>query len=328
MSQMAETRSKLATSPHVEGMFTSPTGSGIKALFRVPNYPDKHEMAFEALTRYCLELTGLTIDPSGKDVARLCFVSHDEESFYNEKATELVLEHYTQTLRHPDSTTLKTPTTLKTLTTPMKYNECGVFTKAESNETSWYESWLHEYIPDTPSQTNKLQFEMCGRLIDLEKTSGRKRTPKELRQLNKAWYEKTPKACLSESEETYLKELPRRLSHRKMGTSENPVNAAWTRIQSQPTPLEISALDLPEHLNKLATLCFEIQKAMPNKSWSLSTRQVGQLLQLTPGAANNQLRQLEGFGTIKCIKRGDAKPGGLATEYSFMISATASTNAT
>ena len=36
------------------------------------------------------ELTGIQIDESGKDVARLCFMSYDPELYHNPNATELV----------------------------------------------------------------------------------------------------------------------------------------------------------------------------------------------------------------------------------------------
>src|SRR5262249_38710895 len=35
------------------------------------------------------DATGLGIDPSGKDVARLCFVSYDPDLYYNQHAIEL-----------------------------------------------------------------------------------------------------------------------------------------------------------------------------------------------------------------------------------------------
>ena len=70
----------------------------------------------------------------------------------------------------------------------------------------WYSPFLHKYIPSAPSQTNMLEFAMCGELKDLERATGRQRTAKELRQLNKAWFEITPKAFLSKSEEGYFLE--------------------------------------------------------------------------------------------------------------------------
>lgn len=301
-------RNTLQASPHIEGLFLSPTGSGIKALVRVPNKPQDHAQAFEAVSKYCNGLTGFSIDPSGSDLARLCFVSSDPDAYYNPNATELEIGLH----RLPDTQDTqghsRLPTTFRKLIDDAFDSE----TNAKIDD-SWYKSWLHKYIPKGPSETNRLQFKMCGELIDLEKVTGRKRTPKELRQLNKAWYQSTPAGFLRGSEEAYLDELGDRLSYRKIGASDNPVRTAWSQINEKPIPLEICSLDLPEHLNMTATLCAVLGKAMP--SWFLSSRELAELLQITPPAAHKKLRQLEGFGIIRCIKRGDARLGGLATEY-------------
>src|SRR5262249_5861022 len=49
----------------------------------------KHLGSFRAVERHVQELTGQPIDPSGKDVARLCFVSYDPQLYHNRNATEV-----------------------------------------------------------------------------------------------------------------------------------------------------------------------------------------------------------------------------------------------
>ena len=87
--KLPEIRKKLEASPHVFAIFLSPTGNGLKAVFRVPADASKHAGSFRAVQKHVLELTGVQIDESGKDVSRLCFMSYDPEIYHNENATEL-----------------------------------------------------------------------------------------------------------------------------------------------------------------------------------------------------------------------------------------------
>lgn len=87
---------KLTTDPHVIIAFRSPSGAGIKGAVRVP-VPESdagHLSAWFACERYFKETHGLTLDPSGKDVCRLCYFSHDADCFHNESALRLDTSHW------------------------------------------------------------------------------------------------------------------------------------------------------------------------------------------------------------------------------------------
>jgi P4 family phage/plasmid primase-like protien len=89
--QLDRVWAKLTTSPHLLAMFRSPTGDGIKAVFRVAASAKKHRLSFLAVRAHVLRLTGVHIDQSCKDVARLCFVSFDPAAYINVDAVELTL---------------------------------------------------------------------------------------------------------------------------------------------------------------------------------------------------------------------------------------------
>lgn len=74
--------------PHVVAAFVSPSGNGLKAIFAVPAEADRHKDSFESAKRY-LATYGLEADESGKDVSRLCFLSHDPQIHYAPDAVEL-----------------------------------------------------------------------------------------------------------------------------------------------------------------------------------------------------------------------------------------------
>jgi len=74
--------------PHIIAAFVSPSGNGLKAIFAIPSDVENHRDAFESAKRY-LSTYGLEADESGKDVSRLCFLSHDPEIHYAPDAVEL-----------------------------------------------------------------------------------------------------------------------------------------------------------------------------------------------------------------------------------------------
>ena len=87
--ELETVRKKLKASPHLFALFRSPTGNGLKAVFRVCADASKHLGSFRAVKAHVKQLTGLDIDESCKDVARLCFMSYDPQIYINENAIEL-----------------------------------------------------------------------------------------------------------------------------------------------------------------------------------------------------------------------------------------------
>lgn len=90
-------REAAAGSPHVVLAFLSPSQLGIKALVRVGTESgaalteQTHRAAWAAASAHLAELVGQPAD-KGKDVSRLCFVSHDPDAHYNPKAEPLAVD--------------------------------------------------------------------------------------------------------------------------------------------------------------------------------------------------------------------------------------------
>ena len=77
-------RKSIIADPTTAAVFRSPRGLGLKVLLLAKNAPTndaEHKQLFEIVSRRYLNLHRLPIDQSGKDVSRLCFVSHDPELF-------------------------------------------------------------------------------------------------------------------------------------------------------------------------------------------------------------------------------------------------------
>jgi hypothetical protein len=86
---LREVSEKLRQSPYSYAVFISPSGEGLKVVFRVPADATKHGDSFRAVEQYVRDLTGKQIDQACKDPARLCFLSYDPDPYHNANAQEL-----------------------------------------------------------------------------------------------------------------------------------------------------------------------------------------------------------------------------------------------
>lgn len=75
-----EVRGKLMSDPHMQAVFVTPSGNGVKGVMRIPADATRHLDSFLAAESHWRR-QGLTIDPATKDPARLCFVSHDPDAW-------------------------------------------------------------------------------------------------------------------------------------------------------------------------------------------------------------------------------------------------------
>lgn len=67
----------------------SPSGNGLKVLVKID--PQYHLASFQFLAKFFLDNFSLEVDPSGKDVARACFVSADEKLYFDANSEVLTL---------------------------------------------------------------------------------------------------------------------------------------------------------------------------------------------------------------------------------------------
>lgn len=83
---------KIGQCPHTFFMFRSPSGNGIKVIWQVTTPPDEHKEIFLQIEKYFNENFNIQIDPSGKDVSRLCFLSVDTKFFHNPGAVAFIAQ--------------------------------------------------------------------------------------------------------------------------------------------------------------------------------------------------------------------------------------------
>ena len=100
---------KLTADPHTWFIFRSPSGAGLKVGFHTVGISsdEDHQRFFRSASNYIEHTHGLVTDPSGKDISRLCFVSHDPLLFVGDSPVDfdvekwLPVERQARVYRHP-----------------------------------------------------------------------------------------------------------------------------------------------------------------------------------------------------------------------------------
>lgn len=64
-------------------LFVSPSGTGLKWIVSIDAWKYTHKEYFEAISNYITYRYGISADPSGSDVSRACFLSHDPNVIIN-----------------------------------------------------------------------------------------------------------------------------------------------------------------------------------------------------------------------------------------------------
>ncbi len=308
-------RQSLLKSPHLYALFVSPSGNGLKPIFRVSDDTADHRASFETVRRHVRELARVEIDPSGKDVGRLCFVSHDPECFICPAAIPLRPVNVESGSNALSTSKCHTDThTLKTSKIDMSFKTVA------AAEPSFDPSVALGYLPTQPRGNNRQLFNLARFVRGIEKKAGIRLTRMEIKTLVDTWFDACPRECLSKSRQEYLSEFCRILSQTKKPLDDAPVKRAWECACQNPIPRE--ADDLPEAEGRLAGMCLELQKQRGEEPFFLSCRSVAKLFNVDPSQAGRWLRSLEGYGLIEVVKRGELL-SRKATEYRYVGELTA-----
>ncbi len=91
--KVSEIKGKLTADQHTALCFVSPSGAGLKIVFHAEFTDDAtFKQAWRAIADYFKQTHGITLDPTGKDICRLCYVSFDPEAYYNPAAVQFKYE--------------------------------------------------------------------------------------------------------------------------------------------------------------------------------------------------------------------------------------------
>jgi hypothetical protein len=132
----------LRSDTHVAYCLKSPSGAGAKGGLRIPLTTDDatFKERFSAAEQYLQEKYGLILDPSGKDICRLCFVSYDPSIYINPDAVV-----FTERRAAPNPAHALAPTPRKTL--PLNIDDSTLIDKMLSADNGAKVSrlWAGDY---------------------------------------------------------------------------------------------------------------------------------------------------------------------------------------
>jgi len=80
VTELAALRETLMADQYVHLLFTSPSGDGLKAVFKVPANAKEHKARFRALMEY---FNREDFDPKNGNLSRVCYESYDPDLYYN-----------------------------------------------------------------------------------------------------------------------------------------------------------------------------------------------------------------------------------------------------
>tara|TARA_Y100001934_G_C12365317_1_gene783123 strand:- start:271 stop:2631 length:2361 start_codon:yes stop_codon:yes gene_type:complete len=145
-TMLTKAKKKLSSDPHVFACFVSPSGNGLKAVYKVPSDIERHADAWATAAKRVQSLTGIKPD-HGNDVARLCFASHDPEAYHNPQAVELEIET-TPTLEKEKPTLslqVTAPTALQGLSDSELIEKASNAANGSKFTSLWYGLWQGVY---------------------------------------------------------------------------------------------------------------------------------------------------------------------------------------
>ena len=99
--QILDVLQKVALIPYTFAAFKSPSGNGVKIIVAVSSAGEHHKVTFAQVAAYYEGVLQIIIDPSGKDVSRLCFMSYDPNCYRNIYAVtfQVIIEEQDQQSR-------------------------------------------------------------------------------------------------------------------------------------------------------------------------------------------------------------------------------------
>lgn len=96
LETLNQTKQQLINLPYIFSVFISPSGSGLKALVKIPKDAENFKGYFNA---FMAEIDSPYFDKSTKDISRFCYESYDPELYYNPDAIKydtIEVEEYTE----------------------------------------------------------------------------------------------------------------------------------------------------------------------------------------------------------------------------------------
>ncbi len=102
LDNIPQTKTKILGSLPPSLMFTSPSGNGLKLVYRINIGIAEHIEYYKTFEQFFKKQLNITIDDKCKDVSRACFLCYDSEAYLNKEA-EILDDFFIDTFNPPQS---------------------------------------------------------------------------------------------------------------------------------------------------------------------------------------------------------------------------------
>lgn len=277
--------------------FVSPRGDGLKLVIRIDpaTTPEEHAESFDAARDYFNETYGVDADPSGRDVSRLCFFSHDPDAIFKADGEVLHRGHRV----HRGHKTLKTSKDI--IDIECKGEErCEGVSPPPTAPTMSVDEVLALTQPTQNGQRHRCLFSLArGLKFECGMADA---TLQELKLIVRRWFDTaSPKIGTPEFSESWSDFL-HAWSRAKSPLSTNTLTAAWDAVQAGDLPAVAADYD-SERVRSLIGLCYHLGHG--KESFYLSSHKAGDLIGVKSSQVLRYMFMLEVEGVITIVKRGN-----------------------
>ena len=161
--QLKEMKEKTINCEYTNLCFISPSGKGLKILVKTDNSLVKHKEAFLKIQEYYEILLNTKIDPSGKDVTRLCFFSYDKDLYLNQDSKTFKILPSMDTKQNVEKLITQIENTRTDITSDYDtWLKIGFAIESEFGEAGRH--YFHEvskFSPDYNNETCNEQYNKC-----------------------------------------------------------------------------------------------------------------------------------------------------------------------
>jgi hypothetical protein len=291
---------EIAADPHVVLAFVSPSGNGLKVVVSVEADAALHGQSFDAALAYFREHFGLDADPSGRDLARLCFVSHDPGAILKTSSMTCHIEDIEDIEDKEDlgnKGAHNTPPPPPTDAPPALCVLCDI------------ETILKDTQPTAPGQRHRKLFKLAR---GLRFEAGLADKPfAELKPIVRRWYDMALKQIgtqnFTETWTDFIIAWPRATTP----LFQSSLSSAWTAAQADDPPPEAADYDHPD-VQRLVCLCWQL--ARHKGTFYLSMHSAAGLLGVHAKQVQRWLLMLQAEKLLAVVKPGNTHT---ATTYSW-----------
>lgn len=291
-SGLLDLRKRIESDSLTYASFISPTDTGLKVLYRIADEPQLHGAAFSSVSTYLMARHHAACDPSGRDIARLCFVSHDPDMYWNPAARVYKCDTDTQDMHD---------------TQVMDGGLCVCVSVSHPAVIAI----LERTQPSGTGERHRCVFKLAR---GLKFNANCAHLPmSDLKQIVRQWHSMAlSRITTKEFSETWA-DFTNAWSYVHTGLDEgDPVTTAWQKVLSEPLP-EVCVEYDSKSVRELLALCYHLKGG--NGDFFLSMPCAGALMGKHPFQIRRYLKMFEADGLLSIIRKGTRKD---ATTYRWL----------